>query len=528
MAKRLVSLLLVLMMFSVAALAEGETEYAYQGFVDQPTTLSIYVPDPGTMWESWGEDPVSQRITELTGISFEAVAPVTDDDNKLSLLIAGDDLPDVVVGYYADTMWSTLESNGLLANLKELSTQYAPQVLDLINDEAWEFYANDDGNVYHIGYIRSPEDQQWFLDNNALIQTNQPVILMRQDYYDEIGNPEITSVEEFTDALREIKELHPDKIPFYTGGLTSSGPSYLRYFFGTGIYYLSEDGTVSMSYRNPDYLDMYIWMNKWANEGLITKDSFVDSSEEKDSKTMQGLVASYAWTLGETGKIPADNTDTIYYPMKPWETYDQERTNGGWQSFSISTKSENKERAMHILEFGHTTLGAQTMCWGIEGATPEDGGEWSGDPVNGPHFYFDENGKATHYVGFAEARNADWSGMERNSGIGYYQSYLCFNTVYINQAELSASDLLPTMNEWYSDYVSYNNRFLFIFPSGDDVAVARQKINDLIAEYNVSMTFAADEAEVRALYDEFLVKVEAAGEDVFNAFLTEKYLENIN
>ena len=61
-------------------------------------------------------------------------------------------------------------------------------------------------------------------------------------------------------------------------------------------------------------------------------------------------------------------------------------------------------------------------CWGVEGKK-EDG--WSGDVVNGPHSYFDENGKATYYEGFQAARNADWSGVERKSGIGFYQSYIC-------------------------------------------------------------------------------------------------------
>lgn len=295
--------------------------YAYEATND-PVTLSIYVDDPGSLWESWGSDPVSQRITELTGISFECIAPVTDDDTKLTLLISSNELPDIVTAGCSSTAWESMVSNGMLADLEKLSEEYAPKLRsELVDDEIWEYCHGDDGTVrYLLGHHNTEESLQWLKDNDYLIATNQPVILMRQDYYEEIGEPEIKSAEEFMAACETIKANHPDTIPFYTGGLTTKGPSYLRYFFGTGIYYVDEDGTVSQSYRNPKYVDMYVWVNEMVNKGLMTEDSFVDGSSEKDSKSLAGAVASYAWTVGETGKVPADNADTYYYPMEPWDT----------------------------------------------------------------------------------------------------------------------------------------------------------------------------------------------------------------
>jgi len=426
-------------------------------------------------------------------------------------------------------MWGTLENNKMLAELRGLATEYAPKLFELVNEESWKFFGNEDGGTYHIGGVRSPSDMEWFLDHNALVQTNQPVILMREDYFEEIGSPDITSIDAFYEALVQIKANHPETIPFYTGGLTGQHPtgmSYLQYFFGLSTYYALEDDTVVRSYRKPEYIDMCLWMNKLAREGLYTKDSFVDNSEQKDSKSMQGLVASYAWTIGESGKIPADNPDTAYNPMKPWTSYVQERTNAGWQCYAISAKSENKQRAICVVEFGSSKYGAWTVEWGVEGPTPADGGEWNGDLINGPHFYFDETGKANHYAGYIAARNADWSGCERTSGIGYYGSYMTFNAIYGGQAAITGSEFMATMNEWYGPYVTMNNRFLYIFPSGNDVAVARQKITDLDNEYFAAMVFAANEDEVRSLYAEFLEKVESV-EGVFYEFLTQEYRKNI-
>ena len=499
--------------------------YAFEAAKD-PVTLSIYVDDPGSLWETWGSDPVSQRVTDLTGISFECIAPVTDDDTKLTLLISSNELPDIVTAGCTNTAWESMTSNGMLADLEKLSEEYAPKLRsELVAEEIWEYCRRDDGTVrYLLGNHHTEETLQWFKDNDYLIATNQPVILMRQDYYEEIGKPEIKSAEEFMEACETIKANHPDTIPFYTGGLTTKGPSYLRYFFGIGSYYIADDGTVSQSYRNPEYLDLYIWVNEMVNKGLMTEDSFVDGSSEKDSKSLAGALASYAWTIGESGKVPADNADTYYYPMKPWDSYEQVRTNSGYIQFGISEKSENKDAAMRWMEFGNTELGAQTMCWGIEG---QESDGWSGDVVNGPHFYFDENGKATYFQEFQDARNADWSGVEKKSGLGYYYCYVLTNTVYGSEAEVLKSDLMTQMNEWYSDKVVYNNGFIFNISAASDEYIVYQTINSLIEEYNVKWAFAKGEAEVRSLYEEFIQKVEAADEAKLNAWYTKTYADNI-
>lgn len=164
------------------------------------------------------------------------------------------------------------------------------------------------------------------------------------------------------------------------------------------------------------------------------------------------------------------------------------------------------------------------MCWGVEG---EESDGWSGDVVNGPHFYFDENGKATYYQGFQEARNADWSGVEKKSGLGYYYSYVLTNVIYGTEAEVIKSDLMTQMNEWYSDKVTYNNGFIFNIPAGSDEYIAYQTISSLIEEYNVKWAFAKDEAEVRSLYEEFIQKVEAADEAKLNEWYTKTYADNI-
>ncbi len=512
---------------NVASQPETTDGYAFEAAKDTPQTLSIYIPWAGSLWETWGSDPVSKRITEQTGISFEAVAPVTDDDTKLSLLISSDDLPDLIVSDWNDKNWSAMLQQGMLADLEQTASEYAPKLFsECIDPELQDYVRQEDGTIrFLLGHWRTKADIQWYLDHDYLVATNQNVILMRQDYLEEIGNPEIKSPEDFMAACEKIKEKHPDTIPFYTGGVTKTGPGSLRVLFGVGSYYVAEDGTVSASYRNPEYLNMYKWINEMTRKGLMTEDSFVDGEEEKNAKSLSGEVTSYVWTVGETGKIPANNPDTTYYPMQPWDCYKQVRTNTGWLRSVISAKSEKKDTAVRWMEFGNTKIGAQTMCWGIEG---DPDAEWSGDVVNGPHFFWEENGeKATLYPGFQETRNADWDGTERKSGIGCYQSFVCTHDVWMNQGEITGSDLMKEMNAWYGPKVEYDNGFVFDIPAGSDEAVANQTINSLIEEYNVKWAFASSAEEVETLYNEFLGRVESeTDEALLNKLYTEQYNAN--
>lgn len=122
---------------------------------------------------------------------------------------------------------------------------------------------------------------------------------------------------------------------------------------------------------------------------------------------------------------------------------------------------------------------------------------------------------------------ADWGGVEKKSGIGFYQSFVCTNEVWMNMGEATGSDLMKEMNEWFAPKVEYSNGFVFDIPAGSDEAIANQAITSLIEEYNVKWAFASGPDEVESLYNEFLTQVEAANEEVLNKLYTEQYKNNM-
>ena len=73
--------------------------------------------------------------------------------------------------------------------------------------DVWESYRQDDGHTYWLtGFGVSDYYMEKALEYNRLVQANQRVLLIREDYYQEIGSPDISTPEKFFDALCKMHE----------------------------------------------------------------------------------------------------------------------------------------------------------------------------------------------------------------------------------------------------------------------------------------------------------------------------------
>ena len=103
--KRISALALALGMAigSSAAMAAPESmiDFSNLAFNDDtsPIEFSLYLDYDWYSVDTWGKDEVSQYITEITGVSFDAYK--SSDRSELGVLLAADDLPDVI----SRTIW---------------------------------------------------------------------------------------------------------------------------------------------------------------------------------------------------------------------------------------------------------------------------------------------------------------------------------------------------------------------------------------------------------------------------------------
>ena len=491
-----------------------------------PVELEIFV---NYSWygSTWNDD-AARRVTEETGVTLKISKPVADDNQKLMLMIASGEIPDFICMDKGCAMYDTLIESGLVIDLDTLADTYVPELKLNADPEVFSNYRWKDGKTYAFTtHIEGATYQAWAAEYNALVGSNQGIWTIRQDYYEEIGRPDMTTPEGFIEALEKIKELHPEKIAFYAGdgGLgTSYGLGVPGLQFGVPTYVENGDRTVSHRLRSQEYHDTLMFLNQLAMKGLITRDSFIDTKDVSQAKVASGDCILYTWTIGDGKKVPEDNPNTVYEILPPFETYKQTRTGNGWNATFVSAEPEGLERRAQFLSYLASYDGHATLFWGN---LAKDGETYSGDTSVGPHYYLEANGKPTAFAEYYADKQADWDGIEKSNGLSTY--WFAASGVHSGiNFWIPGDEEYGLYNKMYASHIQYKPEFASITPASDsDAGVIGSKLNTLFETSLVKIVFAETAEQAEAEYQEYLKKAEEIGLAAYEAALTEKYQENL-
>ena len=127
----------------------GSSEENYYGGLvpmddaDDPITYTFFVRDPGVVPAD--NNPVIQKITELTGVTIKFEFLVGDLDQKLGVMIAGGDYPDVI---FAGDAGSKLRDAGAFIPLEEEIPKYPN--LNAMYGNVLKYLTQADGHVYDM------------------------------------------------------------------------------------------------------------------------------------------------------------------------------------------------------------------------------------------------------------------------------------------------------------------------------------------------------------------------------------------
>lgn len=486
-----------------------------------PVTLDYYA---NFAWFSldWN-DKTSARVTEKTGVDLNLSKPVTDDGQKLNMMIAGDQLPDLMTVDKNDAALKTMIEAGMLWSIDDLIEQYAPQMKDLLPKEALTDYRAADGKTYQITtWIKGEAWQKAAREYDQLIGTNQPVVSIRSDYYEEVGRPEIKTMEDFIEVLSLIKEKHPDKIGFYPSDESMSASTFGKSaelgFYGKQVglstNYIVKDGEVKWVVRDDTFKIPMKYLNEMYLKDLLTKDPFIDTKDVAKAKIEKGDVIAYCGAIGDGKAVPADNPDTQFEILPPFESYKEIRTGTGWLATVVPKSCKDPERAILFLEYLASAEGHCDVSWGIQGdeyVSVEEGANW--------HM---EDGKPVLLKGYLDDKNADWSGVAARDGLGEYWlacNELLWNLVWWD----NSNEEMAKYNEWFGDYVEFDAALDIQNPSPEsEEGIIRQKAYNLLQQYSVEMVFTDD---FESAYQEFINKVDEIGMDKVEAYWTKEYKE---
>jgi len=259
--------------------------------VEEPITIKAFVC-PTNMVKDYKENEFTYWLEDLTGINLEFDVPSqADAQQKLNLMLASGDLPDVIIGcgIRLDQL-QILADQGVVLPLDDYIDEYGaefdqvfetfPQVKDLITMA--------DGKIYGLPHI-----------NDCYHCSMSQKMWLYQPWLDALGLEIPTTTEEFYQVLKAFKEQDPngnglaDEIPLSGTQRTNGGwHAQLDQFLMNSFVYndgvtnanstslMLEDGTIKAAFTDPGWKEGLIYLNKLYSEGLIDPQVFTNDSNQ--------------------------------------------------------------------------------------------------------------------------------------------------------------------------------------------------------------------------------------------------------
>jgi len=329
------------------------------------------------------QPPANNRIykwiAENLNVTFTWDILVGDKDQKIGVMIAGGDYPDLL---HVDS--TKFYEAGALLPLDELVDKYAPR-LKKHYAEAWEKMKEDDGHVYTLpvwGVVSGKDYANWYGDSALWVQ---------KEVLKEFGYPVIKTMDEYFDLLIKYKEKYPTINGMPTIAFTIltydwrsfcliNPPNFLAGFPNDG------NGTidpVTHEYKVFLYQDISKRWFKKLNEmntlGIVDRSCFVDNYDQYLSKLASGRVLGFhdqAWQFqqAEYSLTNQGMHNRTYAPLpvvfdesiRP--RYRNRRLPNIGQGIAISIKAKDPVRIIRFLDAQLDDEVQKIITWyGFEG-----------------------------------------------------------------------------------------------------------------------------------------------------------------
>jgi putative aldouronate transport system substrate-binding protein len=300
-----------------------------------------------------------------TDIDFNMI-PLKDFDQKMSLMFASNEIPDVVqnVGGATTKGMSGSVEAGVFMPLDDLLKQYAPNIMKQIPKEAWQ-ETSYNGKIYGIpSWLSNPSRRALFI---------------RTDLLEKTGLPAPKTVDEFVNVMRAMKKNGVEH-PYQMRENFKYADTLLGSFDVLPAQFEIKDEQVVPKFFDVENMTKALQTFKGMfDEGLIPKD-FASISSTDYGKNIEsgkaGMWSGNAQNLGTyrsklKSALPVSKVDIVSSPKGP------ENTGGHLLYSSINTSyyinsKVSKDKAIQIIKFFEwmTTPEAETyFSFGIEGET---------------------------------------------------------------------------------------------------------------------------------------------------------------
>lgn len=486
----------------------------------EPITITFFDKNTGDAFD----DPVALEVIKRTGVTVEIQQPTGDPTEKLNLMLASGDLPDIVLMDRTGDVVNKYIAAKALIPLNDLIEQYGPNIKAMYGDI--------------LNKSRNPDGKNYYL-NNWYGEDNDPVwgMLMRMDVLKElVGEERAASGEPFTtgeflDLLKQYKAKYPqvdghDSLPITLNGEALDGHVIGTFtgLWGVKTYYV-QDGKLNLPIHDPNYLKALQYMNQIYREGLMDREWMVAKTELWKQKLANGYTFATTgayWDPGDANVAlkNAHNGDvnTQFYPFKilpegvPADgTTLGQRSSLGWDAIGITKNNKNPERTMQFMDYLASEEGQYLLLWGLEGKNyTMEGGKRVPDPEIMKSFKEDfTNTSKTTGV-------RKWTWFVKN-GLG--SDGTPYNMTSLNADEIGTFAKI-SLKDTYYDTADLSG----LEPDGTtQEALIKQKIDDIRKLALPKIVIAETEEEFNTLFNQMLADTEKAGEAQLMKVIQQKY-----
>lgn len=312
--------------------SDGMAKLEYPDFAQTPDDKNSweYIGDNEDITINWyvdvsswviptGLDSVSKEIKKVTGIDVKFETPVDDSGTKLSTMIAGGNLPDVISVPTSQTrIISSMAQQGYVYDINTLADKWAPSLHKNLPKDVMDWWAYGNGKTYGIpnhyySYEDVPKGEQLQPNGGMMVRKDifdawqahcQSTLADSEGYvnYTSLSGASkkvewqgyITTPEGFKEAakwaLTNYKGTDKGDITtglllsqFSTSGCTSL--SWLAQFFA--IPFEDRSGNYQYQFTQESYKNMLLYLNDLYKEGIIS-----DANFTQDYNAIGGVVAS--------------------------------------------------------------------------------------------------------------------------------------------------------------------------------------------------------------------------------------------
>lgn len=387
------------------------------------TELTFYNADL-TEDDPW-TDPVAQKLTEKTGVKLKVDHPVGEDKQRISLMIAEQNFPDMI---YAKGDAGSLIDAGVMIDMTDLIEEYGPNIKKMYGDEFNKLkYSADDPAIYQLSSYAMGGTK---FEDSGTAQV-QWAVMKENDY----KIPE--TLEEFEQMLKDYKAAHPTtEDGSDTIGLTLSASDWhWMITLGNPAGYIAEgapdngqwliDDSYNASYKftSLKIREYFKWLNKLYNEGLLDPEFATQTHDDYIAKIASGRVLALLdtqWDYLDAEKILKSDgkLEQTYCGLPLTATADLKAPSLMYQGLAtgqgvgITTACEDPVAAIKFLDYICSDEGQVLVNWGIEGT----------------NYQIDENGHRyrTEEEIKEETENKDY---KKTTGVGFHNyPFPCYGT----------------------------------------------------------------------------------------------------